>query len=64
MKAMISFLLVHSIFIKTNYAVIENKREYKETEILSKGVNSPFIGNKYYGFAKYTIVNGKIVYKN
>ena len=42
---------------------IENEREYKETEILSKGVNSPFIGNKYYGFAKYTIVNGKIVYK-
>ena len=27
------------------------------------GKNSPFIGNTYYGFTKYTIVNGKIVYK-
>ena len=41
----------------------ENEYEYLENEILSKGVNSPFIGNKYYGFTKYTIVNGKIVYK-
>ena len=40
----------------------ENEYEYLENEILSKGVNSPFIGNKYYGFTKYTIVNGKIVY--
>lgn len=42
---------------------IESEHEYTIDEILSKGVNSPFIGNKYYGFTKYTIVNGKIVYK-
>ena len=42
---------------------IKNKREYKKEEILSKGKNSPFIGKSYYGFTKYTLVNGKIVYK-
>lgn len=42
---------------------IKNKREYKKDEILSKGKNSPFIGKSYYGFTKYTLVNGKIVYK-
>ncbi|MCR5231424.1 MAG: dihydroorotase [Acholeplasmatales bacterium] len=41
---------------------IENPHTYKEDEILSMGKNSPFIGNTYYGFTKYTIVNGKIVY--
>ena len=43
---------------------IENPHTYKEEEILSKGKNSPFIGNTYYGFTKYTIVNGKLVYQN
>lgn len=43
---------------------IENEHIYSKEEILSKGKNSPFIGNKYYGFTKYTLVNGKIVYKN
>ena len=42
---------------------IENKHTYTKEEILSKGKNSPFIGNSYYGFTKYTIVNGNIVYK-
>ena len=42
---------------------IEHEREYKEEEILSLGVNSPFIGNKYYGFNILTIVDGKIKYK-
>ena len=42
---------------------IENPHTYEEKEILSKGVNSPFIGNTYYGFTKYTFVNGKLVYK-
>lgn len=42
---------------------IENPHTYTEDEILSKGVNSPFIGNTYYGFTKYTLVNGKIAYK-
>lgn len=42
---------------------IENPHTYTKEEILSKGKNSPFIGNTYYGFPKYTLVNGKIVYK-
>lgn len=42
---------------------INNKHQYSKEEILSKGKNSPFIGNSYYGFAKYTIVNGEIIYK-
>lgn len=42
---------------------IENEHKYSKDEILSKGKNSPFIGKAYYGFAKYTLVNGKVVYK-
>lgn len=42
---------------------ITNPHTYKEDEILSIGKNSPFIGNTYYGFTKYTLVNGRIVYK-
>ncbi len=42
---------------------IENEHKYSKEEILSKGKNSPFIGNSYYGFTKYTLVNGEIVYK-
>jgi dihydroorotase len=42
---------------------IENKHTYTKEEILSKGKNSPFIGSSYYGFTKYTLVNGIVVYK-
>lgn len=42
---------------------IENEYQYLENEILSKGKNSPFINELYYGFTKYTFVNGKLVYK-
>ena len=42
---------------------IENKHQYLEDEILSKGKNSPFINESYYGFTKYTFANGKLVYK-
>ena len=42
---------------------IENEHQYLENEILSKGKNSPFINESYYGFTKYTFVNGKLVYK-
>ena len=43
---------------------IENQHTYTKEEILSKGKNSPFIGSSYYGFTKYTLVNGEVVYKN
>ncbi len=42
---------------------INNSYQYKKEEILSKGKNSPFINNEYYGFVKYTLVNGKIIYQ-
>ena len=43
---------------------VVNSHIYTKEEILSKGKNSPFIGNEYFGFVKYTLVNGKIIYKN
>ena len=42
---------------------IENPHKYTKEEIVSKGKNSPFIGNTYYGFTKYTLVNGELIYK-
>lgn len=36
---------------------------YTEEEILSKGVNSPYIGMELTGFMRYTFVDGKLVYK-
>ena len=42
---------------------IENEHTYTKEEILSKGKNSPFIGRSFYGFPKYTLVNGKIVFQ-
>lgn len=42
---------------------IDHEHQYSKEEILSKGKNSPFIGNKYYGFTKYTLVNGEVVYR-
>lgn len=42
---------------------IENPHQYTKDEILSKGKNSPFIGKSYYGFTKYTILNGKLIYQ-
>ena len=43
---------------------IENEREYKESEILSLSKNSPFIGMKLKGFPRYTLVNGKLVWRD
>lgn len=42
---------------------IEHPHTYTEEEILSMGKNSPFIGKTYYGFSRYTLVDGEIVYK-
>ena len=42
---------------------IDNSHVYTKDEILSKGINSPFIGKEYYGFTKYTLVDGNIVYR-
>lgn len=42
---------------------VNTYRTYTKEEILSKGKNSPFVGMNLTGFAKYTLVNGKIVYK-
>lgn len=42
---------------------LEDEHTYTKDEILSKGKNSPFIGEKLYGFNVMTIYQGKIVYK-
>lgn len=39
-----------------------NKRRYTKEEILSKGKNSPFIGEELYGFCRMTVLNGNIVF--
>ena len=42
---------------------INNKKVYTKDEILSIGKNAPYIGMEFYGFPKFTLVNGKVVYK-
>ena len=42
----------------------EEEYVYTKENIVSKSKNSPFIGKKLKGKVKYTIVNGKIVYKD
>ena len=42
---------------------IKTYREYKEEEILSLSKNTPYIGMKLTGFPRYTLVNGKIVWR-
>lgn len=42
---------------------IDNLHKYSEDEIVSKSVNSPCIGMEFYGFTKYTLVNGNVVYE-
>ena len=41
----------------------QNKRVYTEEEIVSKSVNSPYIGMEFYGFPICTILGEKIIYK-
>ena len=41
---------------------INTYRKYSKEEILSMGKNTPYIGMEMTGFAKYTIVNGKLVW--
>ena len=43
---------------------IKTEREYTEDEILSKSVNTPFIGFKFTGYPVLTLVGGKTVYDN
>lgn len=42
---------------------INNSHTYTKEEILSLSKNSPFIGNSYYGFTKYTFKKGQLIYK-
>lgn len=42
---------------------VEDEYEIKEADFASKGINSPFIGQKVYGQTQLTMVAGKIVYQ-
>ena len=43
---------------------IKTKRKFTEEEIVSLSKNSPYIGMEMTGFPKYTLVNGKIVWRD
>lgn len=42
---------------------LEHETELKEKDYLSKGVNTPFTGNKVFGETVMTLVSGKVVYE-
>lgn len=42
---------------------LDNEFELKEEDYLSKGINTPFTGEKLYGQTVMTLVSGKVVYK-
>ena len=42
---------------------IEHQKEIKEEDFKSKGVNTPFTGQKVYGETVMTFVDGKVVYQ-
>lgn len=42
---------------------LKHESEIREKDYLSKGVNSPFTGNKVYGQTVLTMVSGKVVYR-
>lgn len=42
---------------------VEDEYEIEEADFASKGINSPFIGQKVYGQTQLTMVAGKIVYQ-
>ena len=42
--------------------IYKSPLKYSKEEILSMGKNTPYIGMEMTGFAKYTIVNGKLVW--
>lgn len=49
-----------------NLTILDTKltRKYSENEILSLSKNTPYIGMELTGFPRYTIVNGKIVWRD
>ncbi len=48
---------------EANLAIIDLNKEYeiKEEDIVSKSVNTPFIGQKVFGEVEYMIINGKLI---
>ena len=42
---------------------IEHEREYKRNDIISKSHNSPYIGEKLFGYNVLTVRHGKVIYK-
>ena len=51
--------------LKRKYFIFDENEEWIVPEkFASKASNTPFIGEKLYGKVKYTICNGKIVYRD
>lgn len=44
--------------------IFDESEKWKAEKFVSKSSNSPFIGEELYGKVKYTICNGKIIYKD
>lgn len=49
---------------KADLVIFDDKEEWIVEEFVSKSNNSPYIGNRLTGKIKYTVCNGKIVYKD
>ena len=43
---------------------IKNKRKYSEEEIVSLSKNTPYIGMELLGFPRFTLIDGKIVWRD
>lgn len=50
--------------LPADLVIFDENEEYTVEKFKSKSSNSPYIGKKLYGKVKYTICNGKIVYKD
>ena len=50
--------------LPADLVIFDENEEYTVEKFKSKSSNSPYIGEKLYGKVKYTICNGKVVYKD
>lgn len=48
---------------RADFTIIDPEKNwsFEQSDILSKSINSPFVGKKFKGFAEYVVVNGNIL---